>query len=282
MPQCKHGKLCKVKNCPLKHEDEEERAECIFFRQGFCMHGPICKFRHLKRLPDECPAIATFDQYVASGNVPLSKKRKTHQPNQFYKITLCKHWLEHGSCPFGEECHYAHGEGDLKSVASDEGGGGGGGGHSAQDQAMKYEAYDPFRGKMDAPMTLPYNSNTKAAYFLFHSPDLPTLLRGYQGKYWGTSIRMAQEINDAFRTHEWVIVYFIVRGLRGIYGVASIESPIQAFPTAYSPLVIEFPVKWLRILRLSVRMVSHLKLISGSVTTIGRSQFDGKIDKNAG
>lgn len=240
------------------------------------MHGPGCKFRHVKRLPDECPMVATFDQYVASANVPLSKKRKTHQPNQFYKITLCKHWLEHGSCPFGEECHYAHGEADLKSVATDEGG------SQAQDQAIKYEAYDPFKGRMDAPMVMPYHSNTKAAYFLMHSPDLQTLSRGYQGRYWGTSMRIAQEINDAFRHHEWVIVYFIVRGLRGIYGVASIESPIQIFPTPYSPLVVEFPVKWLRILRLSVRMVSHLKLVSGTSTTIGRSLYDGKIDKNAG
>jgi cleavage and polyadenylation specificity factor subunit 4 len=276
MPQCKHGKLCKIKNCLLKHEDEEERAECIFFRQGFCMHGPSCKFRHVKRLPDECPMVATFDQYVASANVPLSKKRKTHQPNQFYKITLCKHWLEHGSCPFGEECHYAHGEADLKSVATDEGN------SSAHDQAIKYEAYDPFKGRMDAPMVMPFHSNTKAAYFLMHSPDLQTLARGYQGRYWGTSMRIAQEINDAFRHHEWVIVYFIVRGLRGIYGVGAIESPIQMFPTPYSPLVVEFPVKWLRVIRLSVRMVSHLKLVSGTPTTIGRSLYDGKIDKNAG
>lgn len=275
MPPCKHGKSCKVRNCPLKHEEEEERAECIFFRQGFCMHGPACKFRHLKRLPDECPPVATFDQYVASGNVPLSKKRKTHQPNQFYKITLCKHWLEHGSCPFGEECHYAHGEADLKSVATEDGN------SQAQDAAIKYEAYDPFKGRMDAVMVLPYNSNTKAAYFLLHSPDLQTLVKGYQGRYWGTSFRIAQEINDAFRTHEWVIVYFIVRGLRGIYGVATIEAPIQLYPAPYSPLVVEFPVKWLRILRLSVRMVSHLRLVSGSIT-IGRSLYDGKIDKNAG
>src|SRR5688572_9014162 len=44
MPLCKNGKACKIKNCPLKHEEEEEKAECIFFRQGFCMHGPECKF----------------------------------------------------------------------------------------------------------------------------------------------------------------------------------------------------------------------------------------------
>ena len=79
MPHCKHGKQCKIKNCPLKHEEEEERAECIFFRQGFCMHGPLCKFRHVKRPPDECPPVATFDQYVASGAFSLIFAR-AHQP----------------------------------------------------------------------------------------------------------------------------------------------------------------------------------------------------------
>jgi hypothetical protein len=179
MPPCKHGKVCKVKNCPLKHEDDEERAECIFFRQGFCNDGPMCKYRHLKRPPDDCPAIASFHDIVTGGNVPLSKKRKTHQPNQYYKITLCKHWLEHGDCPFSEECHYAHGEADLKAVqAGDEGWG---------PADSRNEAYDPYKGRMDATLNLPYNSNTKAAYFLMHSPDLATLQRGIAANYWGTT-----------------------------------------------------------------------------------------------
>jgi hypothetical protein len=119
---------------------------------------------------------------MSTGNVPLSKKRKTHQPNQFYKITLCKHWLEHGDCQFGEECHYAHGEGDLRTVAptteDDE--------HKRADDAAE-AVYDPYRGKMDAVMNLPYNSSTKAAYFLVHAPDLDTLARSYRSGYWGTS-----------------------------------------------------------------------------------------------
>eukprot|EP00602_Paraphysomonas_sp_CaronLab_P001533 CAMPEP_0185030436 /NCGR_PEP_ID=MMETSP1103-20130426/17406_1 /TAXON_ID=36769 /ORGANISM="Paraphysomonas bandaiensis, Strain Caron Lab Isolate" /LENGTH=646 /DNA_ID=CAMNT_0027565573 /DNA_START=216 /DNA_END=2154 /DNA_ORIENTATION=+ len=271
MPQCKHGKSCKIKNCPLKHEDEEERAECIFFRQGFCMHGPVCKFRHIKRPPDECPSVATFDQYVASGNVPLSKKRKTHQPNQFYKITLCKHWLEHGNCPFGEECHYAHGEADLKMVA------GQGEGESQGD-----EGYDPLKGRMDAVLDLPYNSTTKAAYFLMHAPDLATLQRARVRGYWGTSLRIAHEMNDAVRTFEWVVIFFTVRGLKGVYGVASVPTMIPIVPSPYSPLVVEFPVRWMRTVRMSMRMLSHLKMVSGGSTNVGRSNFDGRIDKNAG
>lgn len=112
----------------------------------------------------------------------MSKKRKTHQPNQFYKITLCKHWLENGSCDFGEECHYAHGEADLRSVATSSEGDG-----RPKDDPSIDEVYDPLRGRMDAEMVLPYNSTTKAAYFLVHAPDLDTLQRSYRSGFWGTS-----------------------------------------------------------------------------------------------
>lgn len=33
MPACKHGNLCKIKNCLLKHTDEKEISECVFYRQ---------------------------------------------------------------------------------------------------------------------------------------------------------------------------------------------------------------------------------------------------------
>ena len=45
MPKCKYGKTCKIKNCLLAHVEEEEKPECPFFRQGFCMHGPYCKYK---------------------------------------------------------------------------------------------------------------------------------------------------------------------------------------------------------------------------------------------
>lgn len=119
-PLCKYGRKCKIKNCPLKHEEEEEKSECLNYKQGFCYNGKSCRLRHVKRPPDECPPLFDFNQSIAEGrpalsmhldenedhvhnlcsfvpgNVPMSKKRKTHQPNQMYKISLCLHWLEHG------------------------------------------------------------------------------------------------------------------------------------------------------------------------------------------
>lgn len=64
---------------------------------------------------------------------------------------------------------------------------------------------------------------------------------------------MAYEINDAVRTYEWVVLYFMVRGLKAVYGVACVPDPIQIYPSPVSPLLVEFPVKWMRILRTSSR-----------------------------
>jgi hypothetical protein len=30
----------KIKNCHLKHVEEQEASECLFFKQGFCYNGP--------------------------------------------------------------------------------------------------------------------------------------------------------------------------------------------------------------------------------------------------
>ena len=42
--------------------------ECVFFKQGFCYNGPNCVRRHVKRLPDELPREAAFDQGISSSS----------------------------------------------------------------------------------------------------------------------------------------------------------------------------------------------------------------------
>lgn len=120
MPQCKHGKSCKIKNCPLKHGDVEV-LECIFYRQGFCFNGPNCHRRHIALPPEKCPVESSFEPgyYLSSSstttvsntgqNTNPNKKLRPSQPNENYKVTLCTHWLQTGSCTFDEGCHFAHG-----------------------------------------------------------------------------------------------------------------------------------------------------------------------------
>ena len=68
-PVCNQGKRCRIKNCLLQHMAEEDRIECMFFRQGFCLNGPDCKFRHVLKSPEECPAKASFTESSNSQNL---------------------------------------------------------------------------------------------------------------------------------------------------------------------------------------------------------------------
>lgn len=123
MPLCRHGDRCKIKDCPFRHISEANRLECVFYSQGFCIHGPFCRYKHLRRDRQDLPLVADFtlglSQMQASANKggdggPAVSRRPAPKPNEFYKISLCKHFMQ-GDCPFGDGCHFAHGEHELRS-----------------------------------------------------------------------------------------------------------------------------------------------------------------------
>jgi cleavage and polyadenylation specificity factor subunit 4 len=37
MPLCRRGEKCLLKDCPFRHISEENRLECVFYSQGFCV-----------------------------------------------------------------------------------------------------------------------------------------------------------------------------------------------------------------------------------------------------
>lgn len=116
MPLCRHGDRCKVKDCPFRHISEADRLECVFYSQGFCIHGPFCRYRHVRRDRAELPAVADFTlglSQMQAGKDGVTARRPAPKPNEFYKVSLCKHFLS-GECPFGDGCHFAHGETELR------------------------------------------------------------------------------------------------------------------------------------------------------------------------
>ena len=116
MPLCRHGDRCKVKDCPFRHISEADRLECVFYSQGFCIHGPFCRYKHVRRERADLPLVADFTlglSQMQAGKDGLTVRRPAPKPNEFFKVSLCKHFLN-GDCPFGEGCHFAHGEAELK------------------------------------------------------------------------------------------------------------------------------------------------------------------------
>ena len=268
MPPCKHGKLCKIKNCPLKHVGDEELEECLFYKQGFCYNGPKCGRRHMKRLPEDCPLEANFEPLGSSQANP-NKKTKTGQQNDNYKVTLCTHWLLNNTCPFKDECIFAHGEEELNE------------GYQPNAEFLnESDVYDPTRGQIGVPLELPFPTNSRCSYFILQSPDLRSLIISKRRGVWSVPSRIAPEMNAAFRSSDHVIIYFSVRPLRGIYGVARMAGSIpQAI--AGSPISPEFNIQWLRTIRISIKTVAQLKLgMSGMF--VGRSSTDGRFDNRVG
>jgi Zinc finger C-x8-C-x5-C-x3-H type (and similar) len=111
---------------------------CVVGLVQFCIHGPFCRYKHIRRPREDLPAVADFtlglsqmqankDHQSSSGGggsgpgggdrrggEQNQTKRPAPKPNEFYKISLCKHFLQ-GDCPFGEGCHFAHGEHELRT-----------------------------------------------------------------------------------------------------------------------------------------------------------------------
>jgi cleavage and polyadenylation specificity factor subunit 4 len=117
MPLCRHGDRCKVKDCPFRHISEADRLECVFYSQGFCIHGPFCRYRHVRRDRVDLPVVADFtlglSQMQAGKDGVTAVRRPAPKPNEFFKVSLCKHFMN-GECPFGDGCHFAHGEAELR------------------------------------------------------------------------------------------------------------------------------------------------------------------------
>lgn len=265
MPLCKHGSQCRIKNCLMKHESMEEKEECPFFLQGFCMHGPLCKFRHTKRPPDECPDVVNFEELMNS-----MKKRKASAPNQSYKISICKHWLEGNTCPFGDGCNYAHGEQDLKPASF----------HDVIDDG---DVYDPVGHSMDpvAPLAATYTA-ANTTFFILQAPDLVSLAISKKRGVWSANMAAVRELSFAKEKSEHVVLFFSVNPLFAIYGVAELHPtglPIPA-PLDMGDLSVNFPVKWLRTFRLSVRTTFQLRL--GNGMHLGKLEADGRLDANVG
>ncbi|CAN0293110.1 unnamed protein product [Phaeothamnion confervicola] len=123
MPICRWGNECQVTDCQFRHVDDEDKPECAHYRQGFCRHGPGCRYRHIKLPPEELPPVADFSLNIttfAGESAPSRDGCGAGGGNDMFKTSMCKQLLAPGSCPFGDNCQFAHDESELRPI----GGGG--------------------------------------------------------------------------------------------------------------------------------------------------------------
>eukprot|EP00746_Dinoflagellata_sp_MGD_P163662 gnl/MRDRNA2_/MRDRNA2_91838_c0_seq1.p1 gnl/MRDRNA2_/MRDRNA2_91838_c0~~gnl/MRDRNA2_/MRDRNA2_91838_c0_seq1.p1 ORF type:complete len:414 (+),score=81.26 gnl/MRDRNA2_/MRDRNA2_91838_c0_seq1:147-1388(+) len=98
---------------------------CTFFQQtGSCKYGAKCGFAHherdLQKSPDltktrMCPKVRCQD-----ANCPFAHTGDELRSTDFYfKTSLCT-WYAAGKCRNGTNCHFAHGEKELRSAPGSE------------------------------------------------------------------------------------------------------------------------------------------------------------------
>mmetsp|Transcript_23164 Transcript_23164/g.48047 ORF Transcript_23164/g.48047 Transcript_23164/m.48047 type:complete len:553 (-) Transcript_23164:30-1688(-) len=130
MPLCRHGDRCKTPDCPFRHIKEEDRMECVFYKQGFCIHGGFCRYKHTRKERIDRALVCDFTlglSQMQAGKDGVAMRRPATQVSEYFKVSMCKHFLQ-GSCPFGDGCHFAHGQEELqrhKAMNPKFGGGGG-------------------------------------------------------------------------------------------------------------------------------------------------------------
>ena len=115
MPLCRHGDKCKTPDCPFRHIKEEDRMECVFYKQGFCIHGGFCRYKHTRRDRIDRPLVCDYTlglSQMQAGKEGVALRRPASRQSDFFKVTMCKHYMQ-GNCPFGDGCHFAHGKEEL-------------------------------------------------------------------------------------------------------------------------------------------------------------------------
>ena len=234
MPLCRHGDRCKVKDCPFRHINEADRLECVFYSQGFCIHGPFCRYRHVRRERVDLPVVADFtlglSQMQAGKDGVTAVRRPAPKPNEFFKVSLCKHFMN-GDCPFGEGCHFAHGEHDLRKFPKpgQEGRGGEADGEkelsdnmfgSQETTTVDYYQGGVAGGGKPSPILEPEN----ASFFIVRAATYRDCSISTVRGEWFVQRKHAEAINSAYNQSRQIMIFFTVGDSHHIQGAALVTS----------------------------------------------------------
>jgi len=317
MPLCRHGERCKISECPFRHISEANRLECVFYSQGFCIHGPFCRYKHVRRDRQDLPQVADFtlglSQMQAAANQlegetgARSHNRRNNQqgnqdggpvcstsasrrppakPNEFFKISLCKHFTQ-GDCPFGEGCHFAHGEHELRQFPNksekneeeaEEGGDDDGDGDNSNDIEIHENVFDnnysnsnldyfygaSSGGGKPSPILEPEHAKF---FILLAATQTDLSISTVQGE-WYIQAKDSKKLNDAYHNTKnkagrpQVMIFFTVSDSRHIQGAAIMtseavhrEKVLRAEFIENTPLELQFScrfsVEWYRTTEMS-------------------------------
>ena len=256
MPLCRHGDRCKIKDCPFRHISEADRLECVFYSQGFCIHGPFCRYKHVRRDRVDLPLVADFtlglSQMQAASKDGVTTRRPAPKPNEFYKVSLCKHFLQ-GDCPFGEGCHFAHGEAELRKFPRQ-----GGGEDEASEEisetmfsTQESTTVDYFQGgAAGGGRPTPILEPDQASFFILRAATQRDLAISTVEGEWYVQQKHAEQLNKAYQGgKKQVMLFFTVSDSNHIQGAALMKSKAildESLPDDKDAFNYKLNVEWYR------------------------------------
>jgi len=231
MPDCRLGLRCpNIANGKCEYKHLEPDRKCEFYSQGFCQHGRSCKSEHVRLGLDSLPIIGDFASGVTSMRPPQSgkewyasdaelAKRRYEGPNARYKSAMCKHFMQTGGpdnggvCPYGDDCHFAHGPQDLRT----------------QEQRLNKIAQDKLSGGSLGSLPEGFalrDDDEPFRLFMLKCNSIQNLARSLQQKVWRVRKDIAPLLNDAFYEGDKVLLLFSQVGTMQVQGCATMLSPI--------------------------------------------------------
>jgi cleavage and polyadenylation specificity factor subunit 4 len=264
MPLCRHGDKCKLKDCPFRHISEADRLECVFYSQGFCIHGPFCRYKHVRRDRIDLPLVADFtlglSQMQAASKDGVATRRPAPKPNEFFKVSLCKHFLQ-GECPFGDGCHFAHGEAELRKFPRP--GQGGNGDDEPEEMSENMFAnqetttVDYFQGgAAGGGRPTPILEPEQASFFIVRAARQRDLAISTVKREWYVQKKHAQQLNKAYENgKKQVMIFFTVSDSNHIQGAALMTSKAtldESLSDDDDSFSYKFNVEWYRTTELLV------------------------------
>lgn len=264
MPLCRHGDRCLIRDCPFRHISEANRMECVFYSQGFCIHGPFCRYKHLRREAEDLPAVADFtlglSQMQAASKDGAVSRRPAPKPNEFYKISLCKHFLQ-GECPFGDGCHFAHGEAELRQFPRKE--------LTAAQEAAEPElsenifatqdntTVDYFQGgAVGGGKPSPILEPEQASFFILRAATYRDLAISTVRGEWYVQRKHAEQVNQKYQDgRKQVMFFFTVSDSDHIQGAALVTSMAlyqKVADVGKDPFCYKIKLEWYRTTELPI------------------------------
>lgn len=172
---------------------------------------------------------------MQAGKDGVQQRRPAPKPNEFYKVSLCKHFAQ-GDCPFGDACHFAHGEQELKKFPRGGGPGGEVGERELHDGmfgdggAGGAGSRDYFQGGTAGggrPPPVAEGEAAHAAFFIARAATQHDLARSAAEGTWFLQARHAEALRRATagRPHRPVVLFFTASGSDHVQGAALATSP---------------------------------------------------------